>query len=336
VDRFQRSRDGLLQGAYAKDPGAERFLEQLNETLAPHAEADLEDLEEEFPTLHVVGVPRSGTTLLHQVVASGLEVGYVNHLVAAFWRAPVYGISLSRKLGLDEPDSSFESGFGRTHGIAEPHEFGYFWNDNLRYPDLVERSPGHEETIDWAHLRRVIVNMARASGRPLVFKPMLLTWHLERMVREMPRTRYVWIRREQRQTALSLLSMRQALFGSLDEWASLRPGGPDWLTAEPPWRQVAAQVIALERTIETACGRLGSGSMLAVRYEELCASPPETLERIRDLLGGSGFAPALRDVSIPAFEQRSSGLESEYGDLVDEALEHFSDSHGEPQLAGGS
>jgi hypothetical protein len=322
-----------LQGAFAKDSEAEQFLEKLNEILAPHAESDLHDLEEEQPTLHIIGAPRSGTTLLHQVVASGLEVGYVNHLVAAFWRAPVYGISLSRKLGLDEPESSFESGFGRTHGIAEPHEFGYFWNDHLRYPDLSERPPGHEDTIDWELLRRVIVNMAHASGRPLVFKPMLLLWHLERMAEQMPRTRYVWIRREQRQTALSLLSMRQGLFGSFDEWASLRPGGAAWLADEPPWRQVAAQVVALERTIENAFERIEPGTTLVVRYEELCASPRETVERIRDLLGAAGFAPALREQAFPAFEAQRPSLEAEFGDRVDEALEYFAGIEGEPQLA---
>jgi hypothetical protein len=330
VDRFRRRRDVQLVGAFAKDPAEERFLERLNEILAPHAEADLLDLEELHPTLHVVGAPRSGTTLLHQVLASGLEIGYVNNLVAAFWQAPVYGIRLSRKLGLDELGSSFSSGFGRTDGIGEPHEFGYFWNDHLRYPDLSEQAPGHEETIDWANLRRVLLNMAHASGRPMAFKPMLLVWHLERMAEVMPRTCYVWIRREQRQTALSLLAMRRALFGTLDEWASLRPGGSDWLADEPPWRQVAAQVVELERVLERAFARLGSESMLTLRYEELCASPRDVLARVRDLLGSKGFAPALRDCTFPEFTERRSELEDEFGSRVDEALEHFASVRAEP------
>jgi Sulfotransferase family len=321
-------------GAYAKDPDEERFLERLNEILAPHAEAELLDLDETYPTLHIVGAPRSGTTLLYQVVASGLEVGYVNNLVAAFWRAPVYGIALSRKLGLDEPGSSFSSGFGRTHGVQEPHEFGYFWNDHLRYPELSEQPPGHEDTIDWTHLRRVLLNMADAGGRPMAFKPMLLLWHLERMAEVMPRTCYVWIRRERRQTALSLLAMRQALFGTLDEWASLRPGGPHWLADEPPWRQVAAQVVALERVLERTATRLGGESMLTLRYEELCASPREVLGRVRDLLGSKGFAPELRDCAFPEFEERRSELEDEFGSRVDEALEHFAALAAEP--VGGS
>jgi len=336
VERFQRRRDVDLAAAFAKDADEERLLDRLNDVLAPAAEADLLDLEERLPTLHVVGAPRSGTTLLHQVVASGLEVGYVNNLVAAFWRAPVYGIALSRKLALDELGSSFESSFGRTRGIREPHEFGYFWNGHLRYPDLSEQPAGHEETIDWPHLRRVLLNMAHASGRPMVFKPMLLVWHLEKMVEQMPLTCYVWIRREQKQTALSLLSMRRAMFGGFDGWSSLRPGGPDWLADEPPWRQVAAQVVALERVLESAFARLGEESMLVLRYEELCAAPRTALERIRDLLGSKGFAPALRDVDLPSFTERHSGLEAEFGSRVEEALAHFADVPAQAKPAGGA
>ncbi len=332
--RYERRRDPELAEGFAKDPADEQFLERLNETLAPFAEADLLDLEERFPTLHIVGAPRSGTTLLYQLVASGLEVGYVNHLVAATWRAPVVGVRLSKKLGIDRPTSTFRSSFGRTHAVDEPHEFGYFWNDQLRYPDLSERPPGHEETVDWAHLRRVLVNMAHANGAPMAFKPMLLIWHLETMLEHMPRTCYVWIRRDPRQTALSLLAMRRSLYGSYDRWASLRPREPRSLADEPPWRQVAAQVVLLEQVLERAQQRLGPEHMLAIRYEELCADPRGTLERIRGLLGSKGFAPTLREVELPPFEERQGELQEEFGERVEEALDHYSAAFAELAPAG--
>jgi sulfotransferase family protein len=318
---YQRRADPELSRQFAKDAVEEDFLERLNAILAPHEEAEYRDLEERFPTLHVVGAPRSGTTLLYQLVASGLEVGYVNNLVAAFWRAPATGIRLSRKLRLDA-ESSFDSSFGRTQGIQEPHEFGYFWNHHLRYPDLSERPAGHEETIDWPALRRVILNMAEAQGGPVAFKPMLLVWHLEAMVRHMPRTCYVWIRREQRDTALSLMKMRLGLRGSYEAWASLQPLAD--LDGEPPWRQVAAQVVLLERTIEDAARRLGPDHLLPIRYERVCAEPAAVLEEIRDLMGAKGHAPARRARDLPPFrEQRNEALEAEFGARIDEALEHY-------------
>lgn len=322
---YRRRADPELAGAFRKDAAEEDFLERMNRVLAADEAAGAVDLPERLPTLHVIGAPRSGTTLLYQVIAAGLDVGYVNNLVAAFWLAPVTGVRLARKLGVGAgAGSSFASSFGRTSGIGEPHEFGYFWNHHLRYPDLAERAAGHGATIDWGGLRRAIVGMAEAAGRPMAFKPMLLTWHLEEMVRHMPRTCYVWIRREPRDTALSLLRMRRSMLGTYEGWTSLRPRGVgDDL---PPWEQVAAQVTLLERTIERAAARLGPERVLPVRYERLCADPAGVLGEVRDLMGRQGPAPDLRPGAVTPFaEQRNAALDAEFGARVDAALARYAE-----------
>ncbi|MDW8338385.1 MAG: sulfotransferase [Thermoleophilia bacterium] len=316
--------DPELAAEFAKDAADEELLATLNAALASAEESSYRDLPESYPTLHVVGVPRSGTTLLYQVLAAGLEIGYVNHLVAAFWRAPVLGLRLSRKLGLDRYRPTFDSTFGRTQGVGEPHEFGYFWNHHLRYPGLYALPPGHEETIDWARLRTVLVNMAWWNRGPLAFKPMLLVWHLERIVREMPRTCLIWIRRDLRAAALSLLEMRRSLFGSVEAWASLRPHGPRWLAEAPPWRQVAGQVVELERTIAAAAAALGPERVLEVTYEELCADPAAVCQRAAGLLRRHGYEPARHELPVRCFEPRREGsLAHEYGTRVERALEEF-------------
>jgi hypothetical protein len=138
----------------------------------------------------------------------------------------------------------------------------------------------------------------------------------------MPRTCYVWIRREQRDTALSLLKMRQSVRGTYDAWASLRPRAD--LDGEPPWRQVAAQVVLLERTIEEASRRLGPEHLLPIRYERLCGEPAAVLAEVRDLLGSKGHAPALRARDLAPFrEQRNEALNAEFGARIDEALDHY-------------
>jgi hypothetical protein len=215
--------------------------------------------------------------------------------------------------------------------VGEPHEFGYFWNHHLRYPGLSALPDGHEQTIQWARLRTVLVNMAHWNGGPMAFKPMLLTWHLERMVREMPSTCYVWIRRDLHATALSLLEMRVSLFGTYEAWASLRPKGPDWLAGEPPWRLGAGLVVAIDRAIEGAAAVLGSETVLRVEYDELCERPGEVLERIRSLLGDKGFEPARRGLVPDRFEpRRRDPLEEEFGPRVDAALEYYTSTLAAP------
>ena len=63
------------------DPEREEFLERLNAWLVLHADAEHRQLAETVPTLHVIGAPRSGTTLLHQALVSRLDLGYVDNLV---------------------------------------------------------------------------------------------------------------------------------------------------------------------------------------------------------------------------------------------------------------
>ena len=94
---------------FRKDRKFEEHLANFNEILAPHEEAEYLARPETFSTLHVVGVPRSGTTLLAQLVASHLNIGCINNLIAAFWRAPVYGVRLSRKLLPEKLTSSLGS-----------------------------------------------------------------------------------------------------------------------------------------------------------------------------------------------------------------------------------
>ncbi len=323
---FQARVDPPLADAFAKDPDDERFLERLNATLAPAEEAAYRDLDERLPTVHVIGAPRSGTTLLFQVLLSGLDVGYVDNLTAAFWRAPVTGLRLSRKLGV-EPQTSFGSEFGRTRGIAEPHEFGYFWNHHLAYPDLCERGPAHDGQIDWAGLRRVLLNMAEVRGAPMLFKPMLLIWHLETMASVMPRTCYVWIRRDPRDTAMSLLRMRKKLRDSVHEWTSLRPRAD--LDGATPEVQVATQVLLLERVIERAARRLGPDTVMPVRYEDLCADPNAVVAGVREMMAGKGFAPDVRLRDLPAFAPNPDrGLE-EHRQAVEEAVERVRAELGE-------
>ena len=176
-----------LTQAYRKEPEDEVFLEKLNNLLAIYQESEYQELPEIYPTLHIVGAPRSGTTLLTQLVTSHLNVGYINNLIAAFWRAPVYGIRLSKKLLPIGWQSSYKSDFGRTKGIGEPHEFGYFWSSMLGYQEMLQQEASFANEIDWKRLRLVLLNMASAFGCPVVFKSFLLGWHMEHVQKILPK-----------------------------------------------------------------------------------------------------------------------------------------------------
>lgn len=303
-----------LSPGYAKDPVEEAFLERINAILAPSEREEYADLPEQFPTLHVIGVPRSGTTLLYQLIASHLSVAYIDHLVAAFWRAPVYGIRLSRKLIPHTFRSTLESNFGRTNGIEEPHEFGYFWRDLIGYHVTRVPSEDSAERIDWARVRRVLINMTHAAGAPIAFKSFGLAWHLRTMQEVLPATCFVWIRRDPVQTAISLLKLREEFLGGRDRWASVRPPEYPWLIRRPVWEQVAGQVFYIERAIRRQVELVGGRNVLEVSYERLSEDPRAILTMIRDLVSANG--PAVELTGVPPRNLECHQVSSEDDDFV--------------------
>ncbi len=283
--------DNLLAAAYAKDPEDEAFLSWLNEVLAPLEQQRYRDIEDRLPTVHVLGCPRSGTTLLTQLIASHLRVGPINNLIAAFWRAPTIGIRLSKRFITPGQESAYQSDYGRTAAIHEPHEFGYFWSTMLGYRVMGAPSESERAAVDWIRLRRVLVQMTHAYGVPVVFKPLMLMWHVAELIENLPRSCVLWIRRDPVDNALSLLEARKKYSGDVNAWLSLRPDEYAWLKDEPVERQVAGQVVFLERALRQELDRAKWVNCLEIHYDELCADPAEQLEQIGALIavnGGSG------------------------------------------------
>ncbi len=273
-----------LTAEYQKDAHGEAFLKRLNNILGPCQEEEYHDVGELYPTLHIVGAPRSGTTLLMQLLAAHTNIGYINNLIAAFWRAPTYGIQLSKKLLPAGMASTYSSNFGRTQGVSEPHEFGYFWSSLLFYKNMKEHDSVSKLQIDWNRVRMILNNMTYAFSGPIVFKSFLLGWHMESMQIKMPKTCWVRIRRDPVQNALSILDLRQKMLGTQEEWASLKPKEYEWLKNEPYWRQVAGQVYFLEKAHTVQLLSLPQDTILDVTYEELCNNPQRIMEKIRLLL----------------------------------------------------
>ena len=297
------------RGAYAKDASDEEFLRRLNEDLAEREEALYEDVGVERPVVFVVGLPRSGTTLLSQLLAYCLDAGYVTNVAARFWLAPVHGIRLSRVLAGEEPPASFESDYARTKTLTGIHEFGYFWRRWLRKDSFedVARSAEREDEIDWAGLRRTLGNVQAELGRPLVAKNMLGAYHMPRLRRELGPVLWVEIERDPLDVAVSILDARRSYYDDPSAWWSYVPLEIEELRGLDPWEQVAGQVHYLSRLYARAEAELPPDGFLRVRYEELARDPAAVLEAVRARTG----IPLRREPPASFELRRHEGREEE-------------------------
>jgi hypothetical protein len=249
---------------------------------------------ERWPVVLVVGAPRSGTTLLSQLMARHLALAWVDQATARYWSAPVEGLRRALARGsLDPAQVSLRSWLGTGEGSASPHEFGWFWQWFGEFPDADELDPAEVARVRWDALRRQLLAMCGLAGQPLLLKSITyVDYQIAALARALPGVRFVHIRRDPRFAVRSILEARRARYGSESCWWSLRPRDwRDWLALDPVV-QVCRQVTHATRAIDAALAGPARGLGISLDYEQLVAEPGAALRAL------AAFVPVeLRDAS---------------------------------------
>ena len=270
--------------AFRHDPAAEEWLTALNQLLAdaelPAPPSAIDPAQ--LPLIYIVGAPRSGTTLLSQLLSRYLAVGYINNLIARFWLRPSVGIRLSDLvLGAHARERiELESRHGSTEGAAGPHEFGYFWRHWLQ----LDSQPTHHlsdaaaQRVDRAGLRHALRDeILDRFGLPVVFKNVICGFHAPLLSEVHPQSWFVHITRDRRDTAASILKSRHQRYGSYDAWWSLKPSTFSAIAGiADPCEQVVRQIDDCRAEIAESLRQAGVRSKV-IRYEALCADVRGTL-----------------------------------------------------------
>jgi hypothetical protein len=114
------------------------FIRRLNDPSAmdPRNSAAQLGIPERNPThrlILVCGPPRSGTTLVTQLIAQHFDVGFIDHLTARFYRRPALGAMLRRSVFGDRHVTDYRSDYGRTSNPLDVHAMGWFWQHHLAH-----------------------------------------------------------------------------------------------------------------------------------------------------------------------------------------------------------
>lgn len=296
---------------YSKNDGDEAFFAALNRTLADAAlplqvnsNVDIGAL----PIIYIVGAPRSGTTLLSQLLSRYLPVGYIDNLIARFWQRPSVGIRLSRSLlgNAGREAIAFDSKHGVTQGVEGPHEFGYFWRQWLALDgaETHKLSNREAEAIDGVGLKRALENeILKEFGAPVVFKNVICGFQAEILSRVHPASLFVWIRREPEDVVRSILKCRMERYGRYDAWWSLKPSTyPLLVKIESPVRQVLGQVMDCMREFEQELSKPGVRS-LTVEYSDLVNRPDVVLAEVCEAVKSLGFEMSPLRKELPVFRE---------------------------------
>ena len=194
------------------------------------------------PIYFVIGAPRSGTTLLTQLLAYCFDFGYITNLAARFWLNPVIGIRLSREI-LGDTEPSFKSHYANTSHAGDIHEFGQFWMSHLGLSsaqDVDWMVPDEECASLTLRALRAIQSQFRV---PIVMKGIYPAYAYEWMNDHFD-IRWISIWRDPLDACLSILESRRKKKKSSNDWFGWHiPKSDRWgMDLGSPYTQIVHQV----------------------------------------------------------------------------------------------
>ncbi|MGB8983391.1 MAG: sulfotransferase [Anaerolineales bacterium] len=263
----------------------------LNRTLAPIELMLLApNSAASAPSVWIIGPPRSGTTLLLQVLVRRYKFVYFSNFTAKLYGAPIIGIRLSDALKYTKEQSrEFVSRYGRTELLGDPHEAGEFWYRWFPRGEHVYVEPNSMAQDQLIRFRREIIGMSKTANAPALFKNTYNTMRIAPIAEALPEAVFLVCERELVDTAQSILQGRIRNNGNKADWWSLPPKEIDQIRSHPYWQQVVEQVYYTYRQVDEDKKRFGEERFMSVSYHQLCMDTRGTLQSIYDFLKRRGI-----------------------------------------------
>ncbi len=251
------------------------------------------------PCLFIIGPPRSGSTILYQLVTSMLDVEYVDNLANLARNNPYLGSRLSKLFYAGVSHRNYTSEHGSTtggglHAPAEPLLF-YKWFPKDRHFTTVSDLDPHQI----GEFRKTIYAMINRAGKPLVIKNLSFSLRLQALREILPEAKYVVIRRDPLYTSQSILmAMRKVQHPEHQVWGIL-PRDFRRLEKLEQHEMVVRQVHEIERQISQDLKGIPEQNILYTDYELLEHRYQDILKEISALIR-SGSATGADPVSDPS------------------------------------
>jgi len=248
------------------------------------------------PILLVVGPPRSGTTLVYQVLSEQLPVSYFDNWGAMFPRSTITASRLLKRYSA-RPRTSYHSYYGNTAGFRGVNDGFHVWNrwlGNDRYSvpeeiDLETRKGMQQFFAAWSE----------AFGLPLLNKNNRNTLCMSLLASVLENAVFVVVTREPVFAAQSLMIAREHIQGDAAVgWglgANRSRSGPK----SSPLEDVADQVRFIYERLQEQLDRVPRERVVHVRYEDFCAEPSRLVARMVEVLRERSTDSTLCDAPVP-------------------------------------
>jgi hypothetical protein len=229
----------------------------------------------EKPPIFIVGSPRTGSTLLYQVLLSQFRLSYISNIMALM---PAHMLKMARlypKVATGFVGAYKENNYGYVPGLTSPNEAGKIlkkWFEDLAQDEQ------HRQDI-----RQTVSTVTKLTDAVFLMKNQRrLTINLPLLQSTFPEARYIITHRDPRYVAQSMLLARREVMGDDTLWWNVQPDGYEATLDKSPLYQVLWQVMTLQEMSHIALQTHDNERMMVIDYEVLCTQPEAVLQQLQE------------------------------------------------------
>jgi len=234
-----------------------------------------------YPMIFVCGAPRTGTTLVAQVLLNHLPVQYLNNLTAVFPRSPIVANQIFNKLMKKRP-VAYSSFYGKSDHFSGPNDALYLWdrwlgNDRERIRESLT-------VVEKSNMSRFFGAFQAAFPGPLLNKNNNLNVQANVVADVFDNAYFICMTRNPLYLAQSLYLARLEIHGDADSPYGIHD--PDKGSTQDIVEDICLQVLFHHRKIREQQERIGADRFWIVPYEQFCKEPEVLVMRVaREFLG---------------------------------------------------
>ena len=218
----------------------------------------------------IVGAPRTGSTILYQVLTNSYNFLYVDNLICKLHRNFFFGFWLSNKIFSDQPHNIYKSEFGDTsrYGMHAPSECGDFWYRWLpRDHHFVDYDEVTEEIA--IQIRSEVTAVINYFDKPILFKNLNAGQRLRLIRKCFPNAKFIYIKRQPFFVVQSILKARAIKNVPHNKLWSVMPNDHTSLLSLDEVSMVTAQVYYLQLQIKKDLSLFDRKNVQTIDYESM-------------------------------------------------------------------
>ena len=289
-----------------------KLLTPLNYLLNPleNLYLNINDLDylKSSPPVFIIGPPRSGTTVLYQLLCKHFNFGYTNNFVADWYNIPITATRLYNIFSSQTSSIELTSNYGKSSNLYGPNEFGKFW---YRWFSKTHELKDNYPLIE-NKLRLEIAGLTKIHQKPMLFKNVINSMRINVLSQIFDNSIFIVLNRENLDIAQSILNARIELYNNKNHSWSVITSALQTDPEIPYYKQIVNQIRGVTSNINLARKNIGDNKFIFVDYKELCNNTDQVLKSIHSQLN-------TRGIRVDAYNNYPNKLNYSTGKKVSDA-----------------